>query len=233
MSFMKMSKIYPKKLSPESVHKIYRWSEAIKELTWSGVEVIFVDEFSLSSRPYKQYGCSRIGYKALFLEMADVFSWSFVVRLSQLRFYPVYGTNGTFNASAFVRYLESIIKYRRDLNLHWSDWIICCDNASIHKASLVKDFMKTSGVKILFITTYSPWLNPVELLHLLNQIKAGVKQKTGKVNRLNFHVLYFRVLSLATKKKVVYEILSSDSENFLQKSQQETRETLRVINLTM
>ena len=66
MSFTKLSKISPKILSPESVHKIYRWSEAIKEITRSGVEVIFVDEFSLSSRPYKQYGWSRIGYKALF-----------------------------------------------------------------------------------------------------------------------------------------------------------------------
>ena len=96
MSFTKMSKICPKILSPESVHRIYRWSEVIKELTRTGVEVIFVDEFSLSSRSYKQYGWSKIGSKSLFWEMANQFSCSFVVGLSQLRFYPVYGTNGTF-----------------------------------------------------------------------------------------------------------------------------------------
>ena len=50
------------------------------------------------------------------------------------------------------------------------------DNAKIHKTDDVKDAMKASKLKILFLPPYSPILNPIELV--FNVMKRCFNNRT-------------------------------------------------------
>ncbi|CAK0766698.1 transposase [Gammaproteobacteria bacterium] len=72
----------------------------------------------------------------------------------------------SLNGDAFVEYLKSLVKDATS-----PVWIIT-DGYSVHHSNVVKEYLKkTDGkVKIFFLPTYSPNLNPVELVW--NNIKA-------------------------------------------------------------
>lgn len=50
--------------------------------------------------------------------------------------------------------------------------IVVCDNASIHKAKVVKDWIEEDGnFELAFIPPYSPELNPVEVFNQVLKVK--------------------------------------------------------------
>ena len=55
--------------------------------------------------------------------------------------------------------------------------IMVLDNYSIHKTQAVRDFIKEHAdrLKLVFLPTYSPWLNPIELFwrHLKKRVLAN------------------------------------------------------------
>ena len=54
--------------------------------------------------------------------------------------------------------------------------VIVLDNAKIHKTDDVKDAMKASKLKILFLPPYTPMLNPIELV--FNVLKKTFYNRT-------------------------------------------------------
>ena len=67
-----------------------------------------------------------------------------------------------FNAFLFCKYLSKSSTYYEIVKKCKSQLIICWDNASIHKSKTVKTFWRKKKIRVLWITPYSPWLNPVE-----------------------------------------------------------------------
>jgi transposase len=53
--------------------------------------------------------------------------------------------------------------------------VLVLDNATIHHYNLVLDTARSLHVNVLFLSQYSPWLNPVEALfgHLKRKLKDG------------------------------------------------------------
>ncbi len=55
--------------------------------------------------------------------------------------------------------------------------ILVLDNYSVHKTKLVRDFVNVHAarLRLVFLPTYSPWLNPIELFwrHLKKQVLAN------------------------------------------------------------
>lgn len=72
----------------------------------------------------------------------------------------------SLNGNVFVEYLKTLVK-----DASYPIWIIT-DGYSAHHSKLVKEYLETTNgkVKIFFLPTYSPNLNPVELVW--NNIKA-------------------------------------------------------------
>ena len=96
MSYTKVSKVNPSLFKATSKIKMLKWSWVIEKLIERRINVIFVDEFSVSARSFKTFTWSPVGSKSLYSNRADSFSFSFIVGLSSKMYYGVNGTNGTF-----------------------------------------------------------------------------------------------------------------------------------------
>ena len=97
MSYKKLSTVGVKMFEKENMMKMIRWACVINKLLKVDFEIIFCDEFSVSMRNFKFYGCSPKGLKAIWKKKkSDSFCWSFMVALSNYNYYGLFGTNKTF-----------------------------------------------------------------------------------------------------------------------------------------
>ena len=96
MSYKKLSLVDKKLMNQEEVWKMLRWAVSIKQLQLFKVEIVYIDEFSVSERAHKQYGWGSIGKKSLFINKKNIFSCSFMVGLSSLKYYPALRVQGSF-----------------------------------------------------------------------------------------------------------------------------------------
>ena len=95
-SYKKMSTTNIKLFNPENTLKMIKWAWVINKLLKLEHEVVFLDEFSISSRSFKSYGWSPKREKAMWSKYPDNFSMSIMAAFSQRSYYKIYGTNKTF-----------------------------------------------------------------------------------------------------------------------------------------
>ena len=95
-SYKKISTTNIKLFNPENTLKMIKWAWVINKLLKLEHEVVFLDEFSISSRSFKSYGWSPKGEKAMWSKYPDNFSMSIMAAFSQRSYYKIYGTNKTF-----------------------------------------------------------------------------------------------------------------------------------------
>lgn len=76
---------------------------------------------------------------------------------------------GTINTSVFSFYLEHIL-----IPQLRPGQILVLDNYPVHKAAIVAELLHKRDCKLLFLPTYSPDLNPIELLFA--KLKANLRR---------------------------------------------------------
>lgn len=92
------------------------------------------------------------------------------------------GTDGPI----FKDYVKSIMEKLDSTNTGPHFFVM--DNASFHKADVVKDLFKNSQHEMCLIPPYSPFLNPVE--ECFSKLKNLVKRKPGLTqNQLMDHIM--------------------------------------------
>jgi len=66
---------------------------------------------------------------------------------------------GRKNGDNFVRFLESLVKHLPGKRL-----VLILDNFGVHKCRRVRQWLEETGapVELVFLPTYSPWLNRIE-----------------------------------------------------------------------
>jgi transposase len=52
--------------------------------------------------------------------------------------------------------------------------VVVWDNSAVHKSKLVAQTLKECGVRVVCLSTYSPYFNPIELLWAY--LKAGLRK---------------------------------------------------------
>ena len=211
MRFKRIEKVVPKSATSESRRSFMESLVMQLEIERLGIETIFVDEFTISSRNSNHYGWAFKGQKGFIASMDDKFSMSFIAVFSARWFYGIQGVTMTTDSSAFVRFLRSFVITRR--SLYDLDEIppavLIMNNASIHKSSLVKTAVKNLQLSLLTITPCSPALNPWEKLILALKTALKAKKAQGKV------------IYLQTIASIVKEIKRNKLEGFIRASRQE------------
>jgi putative transposase len=75
------------------------------------------------------------------------------------------------DSKAFVAFLGQMMRQTK------KKLILVLDNYSVHKTQMVRDFVKEHAdrLRLVFLPTYSPWLNPIELFwrHLKKRVLAN------------------------------------------------------------
>jgi transposase len=59
--------------------------------------------------------------------------------------------------------------------------VLVVDNASIHKVAGIRELVEASGARLLYLPSYSPDLNPIELA--FSKIKAWLRSHRERINR--------------------------------------------------
>ena len=95
-SYKKMPTTNIKLFNPENTLKMIKWALVINKLLKLEHEVVFLDEFWISSRSFKSYGMSPKGEKAMWSKYPDNFSMSIMAAFLQRSYYKIYETNKTF-----------------------------------------------------------------------------------------------------------------------------------------
>ena len=81
--------------------------------------------------------------------------------------------------AAFRRFVEGLLPRMNKWPLPNS--VLVVDNASIHKVAGIRELVEEHGMRLMFLPSYSPDLNPIELS--FSSIKVWLRANRDEVNR--------------------------------------------------
>ena len=81
--------------------------------------------------------------------------------------------------AAFRRFVEGLLPRMNKWPLPNS--VLVVDNASIHKVAGIRELVEEHGMRLMFLPSYSPDLNPIELS--FSSIKAWLRANRDEVNQ--------------------------------------------------
>ena len=102
-------------------------------------ELVFIDEFHLSSRKPKFRGWSFGDKSSKIIMPIDGFSMYFIIAVSEKQFYGIIANAKANNAEIFIHFLSNLLKsFKVNLDNENANKFFIIDNASIHKSKEVK-----------------------------------------------------------------------------------------------
>ena len=117
-----------------------------------GYELVWIDEFSLSSRQDELYGWWSRGSKRYVLFDDWQFSMSFIVAFSKSVFYRIMGVEQTNNSETFGLFIKRLLSRIKSASLiSFGEIILVMDNVSFHKSSFIRKLIEGKQVRILTI----------------------------------------------------------------------------------
>ena len=125
-----------------------------------GKIIIFIDETGFNQQMIPQYGYSKIGEKCLISADLRSQNYSVIAAITKLKIVGYQIFKGGVNAEDFGSFIASLLNSNPEILNNRAKYIFFMDNASIHRAKLLKPFFE--NFNILFNAPYSPFLNPIE-----------------------------------------------------------------------
>ena len=102
-------------------------------------ELIFIDEFHLSSRKAKFRGWGFIDKKNKIITPIEGFSMYFIIAISENHFYGIMASDSANTSEIFIHFLSKLLNSIQSSNSNEDrDLCFVIDNASIHKTSDAK-----------------------------------------------------------------------------------------------
>ena len=139
--------------------------------------LVFVDETWTKTNMAPLRGWSRLGERLRGrVPYGHWNTMTFIAALRHDRIEAPWLLNRPINGDRFLAYIENVLAP----TLRPGD-IVLIDNLQSHKRRAVRDTLRRSGAKLLFLPKYSPDLNPIEqvfakLKHLLRKAAARTQQ---------------------------------------------------------
>ena len=208
-----MSKLEMNTVSTENIRKFHEAAMAQLKINEKGVEQVYIDEFSASSRYNKHFGWAKVGEKGYIKMHYDSFSMFFIVAFSRYNFYGIQGSKKAMNSEDVINFLDCI-RFQVPQN---KDWWIICDNASIHSSYKIKDWISKNRVTIVTISPYSPSLNPAEIW--IAAMKANLRKELEDA----------KIISLTKIQKIIDSLCYINYQNVVRTSRKETLSKMKFL----
>ena len=108
-------------------------------------------------------------------------SWSLVTAITSIGSVITAKRIGTITSVLIIEFLKELIWFIKDCEkVEPKDCLIMLDNASVHRADIVRKYMKRENLNVAFIPQYSPELASIE--HYFSKLKQEVFEGArGKV----------------------------------------------------
>jgi len=110
------------------------------------------------------------------------------------------------DSKAFIAFLKRLMSQTT------KKIVLVLDNYSIHKTQAVRDFVKEHAdrLRLVFLPTYSPWLNPIELFwrHLKKRVLAN---RFFETIAALLRELWKRLTCLASDGQQVRKLIGADT----------------------
>ena len=161
--------------SQERRQQIYTAAVLWEKLLSNDFHLVYADEFKFISESNTEYWWSKRGQSVYKFVNFSKFSMSFMLAFSSSKIEGIVGTNQTFNANKFRKFVMQIFQGKR------SNVALVVDNARIHTASVISDLWQEQGILMLAIPAYSPFCNPCERLILRIKSKARKLKMSGSL----------------------------------------------------
>ena len=143
MSYRKVSKAAPKTLTNDSRGRTMETIVIMNHFGQQNIEVVFIDEFTVSGRSYKPYSWSKVNQNGLKKIQASSFSMGFIIGLSHRCVCEIIGIKGTTTQSIFAFYLSKLLQHLKSNRTdEYPRFVLWCDNASYHKTDLITKLLK-------------------------------------------------------------------------------------------
>ena len=115
LSYKTLEKKRTTSTRPKNWRKFFEsaWVQSILEN--QGVELIYLDEFSINTRHLKYEGWSSVGYKGYISVNLEEFSMSFIWALSKEQVYGIMGFPGSIDHTVVRHFIKLLWAYRDEI----------------------------------------------------------------------------------------------------------------------
>jgi transposase len=128
-------------------------------------DVIAIDECHFDASDYVRYGWIQKGRRLPKRKKDRPQRLSLLLAVSKTGVVETQVVRGSVNSEIFLKFL-AVLPPGRTLLL---------DNASIHRARIVKDFCRKNDTTLKYLPSYSPWYNPAE--YAFSAIKSTFRRR--------------------------------------------------------
>lgn len=138
-------------------------------------DIISVDEVSFDTNIINNRGWSPKG-NIIFKNIGATYKRITVICAicnSKILHYKI--INNSSNAISFLDFIK-------ELNPSSSQYILL-DNARIHHAKIVKNYIDSKNINFIFNAPYNPWFNPIE--YIFSKLKTNVKKYNNNHTLIN------------------------------------------------
>ena len=136
--------------------------------------LVFIDETSLNTKMVKTTGWAPVGQRLV--DHAPFGHWhtqTFIAALRQDGLSAPWVIEGAINRAFFNAYVETQLLP----TLKPRD-VVILDNLSSHKSAAAAEMLKSVGAWFLFLPSYSPDLNPIEMA--FSKLKALIRKAAAR-----------------------------------------------------
>ena len=111
--FKKLSTVEGKTTQAQNIRKFYESALVQLKLEDIGYELIFIDEFSISSKYHSYLGWPKVGEKGYLMTHQNSFSMYFIIALSAKHFYAIKGSSKAMDSSYFTTFIKELLFFRK------------------------------------------------------------------------------------------------------------------------
>lgn len=147
-------------------------------------EIFFGDEAGIRSDHHSGKSYSKKGKTPVVKKTGKRFGLNMISAVSSKGGKRFMLFMGRFNSKVYITFLQQLIKNAK------CKIILIMDNYSPHKTNLVQQWLQKHGdkIEVFFLPTYSPELNPDELLNQDIKTNAVGKQRASNAHELRANV---------------------------------------------
>ncbi|XVN41544.1 MAG: IS630 family transposase [Rickettsia endosymbiont of Argas persicus] len=167
-------------------------NEFIEKLkTIAKQDLVFIDESGIEDNSCRERVWSLIGQRCYGEKVYQHKSRiSIIAGLCHKEIIALVIFEGNCNKDIFETYVQDILI--KELKF---GQIVVMDNINFHKSNKVKEFIESVGCSILFLSTYSPDLNPIE--HYWFKIKNEIRKAVTDFEQF-FDAVYYKLKKVTT-----------------------------------